>query len=130
MSTGKIVGQAHVGLFIKDVEVSKKYYCDILGFKPIWEYDLDGIKVCFVQNGDLVLELVQDLVFNDCGDGIVNHVAMKVENIEAVKADLEAKGVEFEEKDITFEPRCFPNGSKWILFRGPDGERLEISEVL
>ena len=130
MREGRIVGAAHVGLFIKDVEVSKKYYCDILGFKVIWEYDLDEIKVCFVQNGDLVLELVQDLVFNDCGDGIVNHVAMKVENIEAVKEDLAAKGVVFEEENITFEPRCFPNGSKWILFRGPDGERLEISEVL
>ncbi|MBQ3274523.1 MAG: VOC family protein [Christensenellaceae bacterium] len=130
MGNGKIVGAAHVGLFIKDIEVSKKYYHDILGFEPIWEYDLDGVKVCFMQIGDLVIELVQDLEFDDCGLGIVNHMAMKVENIEAVKADLAAKGVEFEEKDITFEPRCFPNGSKWILFRGPDGERLEISEVL
>lgn len=29
-----------------------------------------------------------------------------------------------------FCSRCYPNGAKWILFHGPDGERLEITEVL
>lgn len=128
----KMSGLAHVGLFIKDVEVSKKFYTEILGFETIEEVVTPGedgdTKVAFVKNGNLVLELVQFPKFNPVKDGLVDHFAIAVEDIEACKKALEEKGIEFE-SDVVVAPGVFPNGSKWVLFRGPDGEHLELTEV-
>jgi len=50
----------HVGLFIKDIEVSKQFYCQVLEFKLIHENTLDDgngrlIKVAFVRSGSCVI---------------------------------------------------------------------------
>ena len=89
----KMSGLAHVGLFIKDVEVSKKFYTEVLGFETIEEVVTPGedgdTKVAFVKNGNLVLELVQFPKFNPVKDGLVDHFAIAVEDIEACKKALE-----------------------------------------
>lgn len=134
MENCKLEGLAHIGVFVKDIEVSKKFYTEILDFKVIEETSVDDpggvIKVVFVQNGNLVLELVQFPKTVKKSDGPVDHIAMRVENIKGVRDLLEKRGVVFEEKEITHAPGFFPKGSKWILFRGPDGEHLELNERL
>ncbi len=129
---GKITGLGHIGLFISDMERTKKYYHDIFGFEPIFEYvTACGDKVAFLKMNEVVLEVVQAVNHDLNGaDGRFNHLAMRVENIDAVRDDLLKKGVVFEEDAITTCPECFPNGARWILFRGPDNERLEITEPL
>jgi len=134
MANCKLEGLAHIGLFIADIEVSKKFYTEMLDFKLIEEAVLDdpggAIKMAFVQNGNLVIELVQFPKTPEKSDGPVDHIALKVENIECVRELLEKRGIVFEEKEITLAPGVFPKGSKWILFRGPDGEHLELNERL
>ena len=132
MAEGKICGLAHFGLFITDIEVTKKFYKDILEFNSVFEYTMnDGTKVAFLKNGDCMIEAVQFPNPEKRKDGWFDHLAMRVENIEAVKENLEKKGIQFEDQgNITHCPECFPGGSKWILFRGPDGEHLELNEVL
>ncbi len=125
-----IHGSAHIGVFVSDLEVSKKFYRDILDFDIIWECVIGTDKVAFARTGDLTLELIQPAVMPQREDGKVDHIALGVKNIEAVHAALKARGVTFETEDITFCDLVFPNGAKWILFRGPDGERLELNEVL
>lgn len=134
MAAAKICGLAHIGLFITDIERTKAFYKDILEFDNIYECqskEADGsiTKICFMRNGDLTLELVQFEKPTQKVDGWVDHIALKVQNIEATKELLESRGIEFEEKEITYAPHVFPNGDKWILFRGPDGEHLEINEI-
>ena len=44
---------------------------------------------------------------------------------------LESKGIVFEEDEITHAEHVFPpKGSKWILFRGPDNEHIELNELM
>lgn len=127
---GKIVGLNHIGLFIKDRERSKKFYKEVLGFECIFEFTADdGAKIAFIRNGDCVIELVEFPEPKERVDGWFDHVAMRVENIEEVVAELREKGIEFDSEDIVSSPKCFPNGSKYILFRGPDGEHLEVMEI-
>jgi lactoylglutathione lyase len=134
---GKIENLGHIGLYVSDVERSKAFYCGILGFTCFYEYDSPsddgaGARVCFVRSGNLVLELVQfnnPAVSAGRGDGLIDHIAISVKDIESVQVELEAKGIVFEKKDIVFMP-IFEHGSKWLLFRGPDGEHLEIAEVM
>ena len=132
---GKINGLAHIGLFITDIEKSKKFYTEVLEFDTVYECALDepdgtSTKIAFIKNGDLTLELVQVANPPKRTDGWVDHIALKVEDIESVRDTLSSRGVKFETDDITFAPNVFPNGSKWILFRGPDNEHLEITEVM
>lgn len=123
-------GLAHVGLFIKDIERTEKFYTEILDFEVIERTQVERDKVVFLKNGNLIIEAVQPYEQKTRGDGWFDHVAFKVENIEEVRDNLLKRGIVFEEKDIYDAPQVFPNGARWILFRGPDGEHLELNEVL
>ena len=121
---------AHVGLYIKDVERSKAYYSEVLGFHCICEFvNKTGDKLAFMKSGDLIIELIQHKVWMDRHDGLFDHIAMQVDDIEAVSAQLAGKGVVFED-DIYFDTLVFDNGVKYQAFRGPDGEHLEIYQVM
>jgi len=128
------LGLAHIGIFVKDLEVSKKFYCDNLDFTCIHENALregDSVtKLAFVTAGSCTLELIQVPGNSERTDGQVDHIAFAVKDIENTWTQLKAKGIVFETETITTAPEFFKKGDRWILFRGPDGERLEINEIL
>lgn len=131
----KMEGLAHIGIFITDLARSKAFYGDVLDFETVYECGLkenDGTttKIAFVKNGNLVLELVETANPQKRADGWVDHVALAVEDIESVQKMLSERGVVFETEAPVFGQNVFPNGTKWLTFRGPDGEHLEINEVL
>lgn len=134
MALGKIEGLNHVGVFVADIEKSKKFYTEILEFTVEHENSIaaeDGlIKVAFIKNGSLVIELVQFPKTEAKKDGAVDHIALNVKNIEAAAETLRARGIVFETEDIAHAPHFWSAGSKWILFRGPDNEHLELTEIL
>ncbi|MCI8550834.1 MAG: hypothetical protein HFI68_09665 [Lachnospiraceae bacterium] len=126
----KVKGVSHIGLYIKDVERSKKFYTEVLGFETICEFvSLEGNKMAFVKSGNLIIELIQHKVWMDRKDGLFDHIAMEVENIEETSEKLKGLGIEFE-ADIYFDDLVFDNGVKYQAFRGPDGEHLEIYQTL
>lgn len=130
----EVTGLAHVGIFVDDVEKSMKFYDEILGLKLTWKckFDADGntFTCAFMQKGSLCLELVQRRIGENPGTGMIDHVAMMVDDIEAFRKQLEDKGIKFETQDQMFCENMFPNGTKWVFFRGPDNEHIEISQVL
>lgn len=131
---GKICGLAHIGLFVEDIERTKKFYHDVLEFNTLYECEIDDTdgktQIAFLGNGSCIIEAVRFAHPTKRPDGIVDHIALQTRNIEAVRDSLLEKGVRFESGDIVFNSAVFPNGSKWILFRGPDGEHLELNEIL
>lgn len=130
MKEAKIVGIAHTGLFVKDAQRSLEFYRDVLGFQVVWDTMNGDARLVFVECGGAQIEIVQLPGFQPRPDGWFDHVALKVTNFDQVKADLQAKGIEFDESTYEHSPVVFPGGSRWIFFRGPDGERLEIVENL
>lgn len=134
MKTPKIQGLAHVGLFINDIQRSLEFYSEILGFELVWESvnkcDEGDVLVKFVKNGDCMIELVQFPYEIQRQDGWWDHIAINVENIDGVIENLKEKGIAFEEGSYTHAPQTFPNGSKWVMFRGPDNEHIELNERL
>ena len=131
----KMQGLAHVGVFITEIGKSRKFYEDVLDFETIFEggiTEADGsyTKIAFIKNGNLVIELVETANPQKRQDGWVDHIAIAVEEIESVRKMLEDRGVEFETKEVLFGESVFPNGTKWLTFRGPDGEHLEINEIM
>ena len=126
----EVKGVAHIGLYIKDVERSKKFYTEVLGFETICEFvSLEGNRMAFVKSGNLIIELIQHKVRMDRRDGLFDHIAMEVEDIEQTSKQLKAIGTTFE-SDIYFDDLVFERGVKYQAFRGPDGEHLEIYQTL
>lgn len=126
----EVKGVAHVGLYIKDIERSKKFYSEVLGFEKICEFvSLEDNKMAFMRSGNLIIELIQHKVWMDRKDGLFDHIAMEVENIEETSENLAKQGIVFE-SDIYFDDLVFDKGVKYQAFRGPDGEHLEIYQTL
>lgn len=130
----KLGGLAHVGLMVADTEKSEEFYCGLLGFKEIYRAGIsspDGeVTLTFIEKDHLVLELVQKPEVSSKQDGFFDHIAFSVTDIDFLVQELVKRGIEFEEGSRTDAPQVFPNGSKWIMFRGPDGEHLELNEII
>lgn len=129
-----IHGLAHVGLFVPDAEATAAFYQKYLNFEEVWrvvnQLPEGEETVIFIRNGGLTVELVQQVHPQQRQDGWFDHIALSVTGIDSVIRKLEADGIEFEEGSYTVAPHVFPHGSKWILFRGPNHEHLELTEVL
>jgi len=130
----EVVGLAHIGVFVKDIEVSKKFYTEVLGLEVINECvfvdETNTFTIAFIKKGTLIIELVMMKHQDERADGVVDHVTMQVDDLDGMMAQLSAKGIEFESKEAISHPTMLGNGAKWIFFRGPDNEHLEISQIL
>ncbi len=135
MKTFDFLGLAHVGLYVNDAERSVQFYQEMLGFELIHEavnkVPEGDVLVKFVQNQNLVLEIVQFPYKIKREDGWFDHISLAVKDIDGAIEALQEKGICFEEGSYTVAPHVFPpGGSKWVFFRGPDGENIELNERL
>jgi catechol 2,3-dioxygenase-like lactoylglutathione lyase family enzyme len=143
-------GLHHVGITVKDLDASIRFYHDVLGLEfanepsPWFEgEDLSrgvgvpgaGLRQVSLLVGDTTLELLEyrsppsgtdgPLASNDLG---ASHVAFAVDDIEATKAELEAKGIEFYGPVNTVDDGVLA-GWRWVYFEDPDGYPLELVQV-
>ncbi|WP_378953856.1 methylmalonyl-CoA epimerase [Pelosinus sp. sgz500959] len=125
----------HIGIAIKDLEQAKKFYTEVLGMTVMGEETVEQqkVKVCFIPCGDSEVELLESTspdgpiakFIEKNGEGI-QHLALRVDNIEAAIADLKEKGVRM----IDETPRYGAGGAQ-IAFVHPKatgGILLELSE--
>ena len=124
MSTGKVTGLAHIGIFVKDIEKSMDYY-KRLGFTVDKEEQLH-IRLAFISAGNCLIELVEQKDLPPRPAGVVDHVAMVVDDIDAAIANAKANGINIDESTVGTVPIL--GGVKNVFFDGPDGERLEFFE--
>lgn len=124
------VGLGHVGFYVRDVERSKRFYMDILGFSPLYEcvHEYSGNHLCFLQNNGCVVELVQFAIPKYRGDGLIDHLTIEVKDIKKAAAYLTEKGVQLE-SEIKLDPQLGEHGMYYVMFRGPDDEHLQITET-
>src|SRR5688572_12120051 len=90
----RIVGFSHVALFVHDVERARAFYKGFLGFgepyslnSPEGALHLTWIKINERQSIELFPE-------REAGTDRLNHVAVEVEDAEAMRAYLASRGVE------------------------------------
>ncbi len=125
----------HIGIAVKDMEQAKKFYTDVLGMTAMGEevVEQQKVKVCFIPCGDSEVELLESTspdgpvakFIEKNGEGI-QHVALRVDNIEAALADLKEQGVRL----IDETPRYGAGGAS-IAFVHPKatgGILLELSQ--
>ena len=143
-------GLHHVGITVKDLDASIRFYHDVLGLQfsnePSPWFDAPelgpavgvpgaGLRQVSLVLGDTTLELLEyksppsettePLKSNSLG---ASHVAFLVEDIDAKKAELEAKGIPFY-SDVNVVDEGVLAGWRWVYFEDPDGYPLELVEV-
>ena len=124
----------HIGIAVKNLSESAKLY-ELLGIQStgIEEVAEQKVKVCFLPVGDSEIELLETTspdgpiarYIEKNGEGI-QHLALRVDNLEAALAELKNKGVRL----IDEKPRYGAGGAK-IAFVHPKatgGILLELSE--
>lgn len=115
----------HIGIAVANLEEAKKFYTDMLGMEATGEEIVEEqkVKVCFIPTGDSELELLESTspdgpiakyIEKNGGRNGIQHVALRVDNIEQAIADLQAKGVRM----IDEKPRYGAGGSS-IAFVHP-----------
>jgi len=117
---------AHIAMVVRDAEKSAQYYNQVLDFSIRKQSVTPSFKAVFLKAGSLVIELLEytQPETGPRAKGVIDHLAFRVQDLPAVMAGLEAKGVKFE----TAQPRQAFDGSKITFFHGPDGERIELVE--
>lgn len=123
-----VLGLGHIGLPVRNLEVSKKFYTEVLGFSVTCIAPLEGgTTLCFLRNGDCEIELIAKPDYAPRTDGYFEHLCLKVSDIDAAIAHLARHGVQTE-GPVGQIPNVY-QGVKLAFFRGPDGERLELNEL-
>ena len=125
----------HVGIAVKNLEESLEFYEKTLGIKAFGfeEVAEQKVKVAFLPCGDSELELLESTAedgpvsryIEKNGEG-VQHIAIRVDNLESALAELKEKGVRL----IDETPRYGAGGAS-IAFVHPkatNGVLLELCQ--
>ena len=117
-----IQGMNHFTVTAQDRTATLDYYCGLLGlvdgprpdlgFPGAWLYPAGGAQA--------VLHIYWDRPAPATATGVIDHMAFTATDLPAVKARLDAAGV-----DYTLRP--LPGGGLWQLFcHCPNGARVEL----
>jgi glyoxylase I family protein len=141
MSTLRAV--THIGVCVSDMERSKRFYCDVLGFRYVRELRVEGepsntllrlrdvkVHAVYIERDGFQLELLHYTsppsprpapahAMNDLG---FTHLSIQVANVEQAMAALESAGVEV----IRSTYIKMGNTGVAVFVKDPDGLPVEL----
>ena len=107
-----------------DLERSVSFYRDLLGLREQTRFNFGQERLVFLCAGGGWVELIEDGAAPP-PTGVVDHVALRVDDLDALVARLRSASVHF----LDDAPVVVPELSARIQFCvGPDGERIELIE--
>jgi len=114
----------HVALHVSDLERSIDFYETHFGFNHYFQHAAGGgMQIAYLKLGDTVLELTHK------SDGAMSgfHFCLETDSFDDTVTDLQKRGVEMARAPhdtAAREPR--EKGWRRVVFRGPDGEQIEL----
>ena len=115
----------HVGIQVRDLDRSIKFYTDVLGLAIRRRVRLnETTELAFLPVGDSEIELIcKSTEYTFAKEGIVHHLTFRVDDVAAVLDHLRHNGVQL----IHEQPMFMENlGTRIAFFWGLDGEKLEL----
>ncbi len=130
----KVTRLDHIGIAVKSIAEALKVY-EAMGLKSVGVEEVaeQKVRVAFLPIGETEIELLESTApdgpvakyIEKNGEGI-QHLALRVDNLEAALAEMKAKGVRL----IDEKPRYGAGGAKiaFVHPRSTGGVLLELSE--
>ncbi len=129
MSSLEILGIAHVGIRVRDLDRARSFYEGLLGFRfVVGPVGPEPVAILLHPSG---IEL--NLILNAAGDGEnvlqdapvkhagYTHVALAVPNVDDVVTAMKANDIE-----ISGGPINYPKGNRGVFVRDPDRNVVEF----
>ncbi len=114
----------HVALHVADLRRSIAFYERHFGFKNYFQAPVPGgIDIAYLKLGDTVLELTH----HSDGEMMGFHFCLETDRFDESVSELQRNGVDLiraPHKTAAREPR--EEGWRRVVFRGPDGEQIEL----
>jgi catechol 2,3-dioxygenase-like lactoylglutathione lyase family enzyme len=117
----RILGISHMALFVSDLQKSRWFYEDFLGYAEPYNLKRDdgSVRIAFIKiNEDQYIELLTD---SPKQDGQLSHIAFYTDSAEGLRAYLASRGVKVPEKVGKGKI-----GNSNFNVTGPDGHTVEI----
>lgn len=117
----QITGDAHIALYVADIEKSRAFYKDFLGYEePFSLRNPDGtLSMAFIKINDR--QYVELSPEREKGSDRLNHISFEVADAEATRRYLASKGIKVSEK--TPKGRI---GNSNFTIKDPDGHGVEF----
>lgn len=121
----RILGVAHMALYVKDLAKTRQFYEQFLGFGEPFTLPPKGggtgVRIMFVKVNDY--QYIEIFNEKDRGEGQLNHISIYTENADRMRDYLATKGVEVPEKVGKGQTL-----NKNFNIKDPDGHIVEIVE--
>jgi catechol 2,3-dioxygenase-like lactoylglutathione lyase family enzyme len=116
----------HIAIPAADPVALKNWYERVLGARPVWDNGQNP-PTCLISLGNVWFEIYQaDAPLAERGNNKLagfRHLALRVDSLDAAKAELEKRGVKFTE-----EARPAAGGGKILFFADGEGNLLHFVE--
>lgn len=122
-----ITGVQHLGLPTKTMDQTLKFYKD-LGFEVAFSTLNGKNRVFFIKQKNLLIEIYEEEEVSG-KPGAIDHVALDVTDIEETFECVGALGYKMLDTEIQFLP-FWERGVKFFTIMGPNGEKVEFSQML
>jgi lactoylglutathione lyase len=123
----KVLGVAHIALYVKDLAKTRQFYEDFLGFAEPFTLptaDRTGVRIAFVKvNDSQYIEIFNE---KDRGEGQLNHISFYTDDADRMYVWLKSKGVAVM-SDRGSVPKG-QTGNKNFNVKDPEGHIVEIVE--
>jgi glyoxylase I family protein len=117
----------HLGLPARDPAALKDWYARMLGAKAVFFNNQTPPAFLLALPGQLMIEIYGgDSSLPQTSDNKLNgwrHVALRVDSVDAAKAELEKRGLKFTE-----EIKPAGGGGRVLFFQDPEGNLLHLVE--
>ena len=125
-----ITGIQHIGLPTNDLEKTIAFY-EKLGFEVIRRESIPSDNVAFLKLKNTVVEAYQSTGTPQAKgfDGAIDHIALDVDDVEAVWNAVLAAGLTPMESEIQFLP-FWEKGFRYFKVLGPNHEPIEFGQIL
>lgn len=143
-----IQGFSHIGIAVSDLDRSRRFYCDVLGFAELYQLDFvnnevaammeqeGAFKSAMLVRGDVRIELLQWVDVATSGGGKkpmtelgFTHLSFRVEDITELSDAVIAAGGRVLENTLTVmgadENAAAP---RLMYLTDPDGTRIELMQ--
>jgi catechol 2,3-dioxygenase-like lactoylglutathione lyase family enzyme len=121
----RITGVAHIAIYVHDVNKSLAFYRDFLGYAEAFRVNRAGgnLHLAFIKINDR--QFIEVFPEKEAGTDRLNHIALEVEDAEAMRVYLASRGIKVPEKVPVGR---IGNANFNII--DPDGHTVEIVQYL